>query len=124
MYEEIRGALNENQEQFLENIEESHKVDITQEEGRSSLEQNQSFIAIQEDIMEFPVTDKLKADNPQSSNENSKEELVAAGLKCDLVQLSAANYQVKSLIMLGGAEMRWRPKTRAKNKLRLNKKRF
>ena len=28
MYEEIRGALNENQEKFLENLEESHKVDI------------------------------------------------------------------------------------------------
>ena len=26
--EEIRGALNENQEQFSENIEESHRVDI------------------------------------------------------------------------------------------------
>ena len=74
--------------------------------------------------MEFPVTDKLKADNPQSSNEKSKEELVAAGLKCDLVQLSAVNYQVKSFVILGGAETRWRPKTRAKNKLRLNMKIF
>ena len=72
VYEEIRGAINENKEKFLENIEESHRVDIKQEEGRSSLEQNQSFTGIQEDIMEFPVPDKLKADNLQSSNENSK----------------------------------------------------
>ena len=72
VYEEIIGPLNENQDQFLENIEEIHKVDIKQEEGRSSLEQNQSFTGIQEDIMEFLVTDKLKADNPQSSNEKSK----------------------------------------------------
>ena len=38
VYEDIRGEFNENQEHFLENIEESHKVDIKQEEGRSSLE--------------------------------------------------------------------------------------
>ena len=28
VYEEIKGALNENQEQFSENIEEKHRVDI------------------------------------------------------------------------------------------------
>ena len=72
VYEEIRGALNENQEQLSKNIEESHRVDIKQEEGRSSLEQNQSFTGIQEDIMEFPVLDKLKADNIHSSNGNFK----------------------------------------------------
>ena len=69
VYEESREALNENQEQFSENIEESHRVDTKQEEGKSSLEQNQSLIGIQEDIMEFPVMDKLKVDNPQSLNE-------------------------------------------------------
>ena len=31
IYEEIKGALNENQEQLLENIEESHRVDIKHE---------------------------------------------------------------------------------------------
>ena len=37
-----------------------------------------------------------------------------------MIQLSAIKYQGKSLVMLGGAETRWRPKTRAKNKLRLS----
>ena len=37
VYEESRGALNENQEQFSENIEEIHRVDTNQEEGKSSL---------------------------------------------------------------------------------------
>ena len=60
VYEEIIEPLNENRDQFLENIEEIHKVYIKQEEGRSSLEQNQSFTGIQEDIMEFPIPDKLK----------------------------------------------------------------
>ena len=55
MYEEIRGAINENQEQFSENIGEIHRFDIKLEQGRSYLEHNQSFTCIQEDIMEFPV---------------------------------------------------------------------
>ena len=37
MYEESRGTINENQEQFSENIEESHRVDTNQEEGKNSL---------------------------------------------------------------------------------------
>ena len=45
--------------------------------------------------MEFPITDKLKDDNPQSSNENSKEELVVVGLKGETRQLSAVKYQGK-----------------------------
>ena len=45
--------------------------------------------------MEFPVTDYLQADNPQSSSEKSKEELFAAGLKCEMVQFSAIRYQGK-----------------------------
>ena len=69
--------------------------------------------------MEFPIPDKLKADNLQSSNEKSKEDSVPVGLKGEIVQLSAVKYQDKSFIMLGGAKTRWRPKTRAKNKLRL-----
>ena len=74
--------------------------------------------------MEFPVIDNLKVDNPQSSVENFKEESFAAGLKCEMVQLSAITYQGKSFVMLGGVETRWRPKIRAKNKLRLNMKKI
>ena len=64
--------------------------------------------------MEFPILDKLKADNIQSSNENSKEELVVVGLKGETRQLSAVKYQGKSFVILGGAKTRWRTKTRAK----------
>ena len=55
VYEEIRRAVNEKQEHFSENIEKIHRVDIKQEEGKISLEQNQSFTGIQEDIMEFQM---------------------------------------------------------------------
>ena len=39
-------------------------------------------------------------------------------------QLSAIEYQAKSFVILGGVEMRWRPKTRVKNKLRLSMKKI
>ena len=56
----------------------------------------------------------MKADNPQSSGEKSKEELFATGLKSEMVQLSAIRYQGKSLVMLWGAEKRWRPEASSK----------
>ena len=77
------------------------------------MEQNQSFIGIHKDIMEFPILDKLKVDNLQSSNEKSEEDSVATWLKGEIIKLSAVKYQAKSFVMLGGAETRWRPKTRA-----------
>ena len=124
MYEESRGTINENQEKFSENIEEIHRFDTKQEEGKCYLQQNQNVTDVQESILEFPITDNLKVDNPQSSCEKYKEELFARGLKCEMVQLLAIKYQGKSLVMVGGEETRWRPKTRAKNKLRLNMKSF
>ena len=43
--------------------------------------------------MEFPTMDKLKVDNPHSSNEKYKQESFAAGLNCEIVQLSTVEYQ-------------------------------
>ena len=94
--EEIKGALNENQVQISENIEETLIVDINQEEGKITLEQNQVSTSIQEEIMDFSVPEKMKVDNVQSSNEKSNEELVMAGFKGEVVQLSTVKYQGKS----------------------------
>ena len=46
MGEEIRGALNEKKIQISKNIAETLKVDIKQEEGKSTLEQNQISTSI------------------------------------------------------------------------------
>ena len=64
----------------------------------------------------------MKADNPQSSGEKSKEELFTAGLKCEMVQISSVRYQLKSLLMLGGAETRWSQKPVAKEALEIKNK--
>ena len=87
-----------------------------------SLERNPSFTGVQESIKKIPVEAKLKADNLQISNEQIKGKSVVTGLKDDGIQISTIKFQGKSFVMLG--ETKWRPKTRAKNKLTLNMKRI
>ena len=67
VHDASRGTINENQEQFSEDVEESHRVDKKRSEGKSSLEfpvtdnkMIMEFTGVQEDIMEFPVTNNLK----------------------------------------------------------------
>ena len=87
-----------------------------------SLEWNQSFTGLQESIKRIPVEAKLKVDNLQISNEKIKGKSITTGLKDDGVQISTVKFQGKYFLMLG--ETKWRPKARAKNKLRLNMKRI
>ena len=75
-------------------------------------------------MTEVPVPAKLKADNLKIPNEKFKEKFVVTGLKVDTVQISAVKFLGKSFVMLGEIGTRWRPKTRAKNKLRLNMKKI
>ena len=88
------------------------------------MERNQSFIDVEEDIIEVHVLVKLKADNLQISNERFKGNSIVTGLKFDGVQSSDVKFQGKSFVILRDIEARWRPKTRAKNKLRLNMKKI
>ena len=74
--------------------------------------------------MERPVLDKLKVDNTQSSKEGFEEKLVMQGVKIEVVQLASIKHQGKTLFMLGEVGVGWRPKTRPKNKLRLNMKKL
>ena len=108
------------QENISKKVEENQIIATHQEDGRSSLERNQSFIDVQEDITEVPVPTKLKVDSVQISNEKLKGKSVVTGMKVDGVQFATVKFQGKSFVMLGETEARWRPKTRAKNKLRLN----
>ena len=111
-----------NQEHISENTEEDQRVVTDQEDGRSSLEQNQSFTSVRENLTEVHVPVKLKADNLQIPNRNLKGKSVVVELKDEAVQISSVKFQGKSFVMLG--ESNWRPKTRAKNKLRLNMKKI
>ena len=50
--------------------------------------------------------------------------MVILGFRGEAVQFSNVKYQGKYFVMLGGAGMSWRPKTRANNKLRLSMKKL
>ena len=99
-----------NQEHISENAEKDQRAITDQEDGRSSLERNQSFTNVQENITEVPVPIKLKVDNLQISNEKFKGKSIVTGLKFDGVQFSAIKFQGKSFVMLGETETRWRQK--------------
>ena len=113
-----------NQEQISENAKEDQRAVTDQEDGRSSLEWNQSFTSVQENIIEVLVQVKWKAGNLQISNEKFKGKSIVIGLKVDGVQLLAVKLQGKSFVMLEETKTRWRPKIRAKNKPRFNMKKI
>ena len=120
MCEEVKEVFDVNQEQVSKNVEEDQIVVINQEERRCSLERNQSFTGVQENITEVHVLVKLKADNLRIPNKKLKGKFVVVELKYETVQISSVKFQGKSFVML--EESNWIPKTRAKNKLRLNMK--
>ena len=68
------------------------------------------------------MIDKTRVDNAQSSQEEFEEKLVSQGVKRKVVQLAGIKHEGKNLSMLGEIGVGWRPKTRPKNKLRLNMK--
>ena len=70
------------------------------------------------------MIDRDRVDNAQSSQEEFEEKLVSQELKRKVVQLPAIKHQGKTLSMLGEIGVGWRPKTRPKNKLRLNMKKI
>ena len=96
--------------------------DANQEETNFLLEKEQTPTEVHEERREIPVLDKLRVDNTQSSKEGFEEKLVMQGVKREFFHLAAIKHQGKTLSMLGEVGVGWRPKTRPKNKLRLNMK--
>ena len=76
----------------FQNAKEGQRAVTDQEDGKSSLERNQSFTSVQENITKVPVLVKLKADNMQISNEKFKKKSIVTGLKVDGVQLSTVKF--------------------------------
>ena len=70
------------------------------------------------------MQDKMRVDNTKNSIEGFEEKLVMKGVKREVIQLATIKHQGKSLSMLGEVGVGWRPKTRPKNKLRLNMKKL
>ena len=94
---------------------------MKQQEERKSVEHDQDFTDIQENIVDIFVPAKIEAKNIQIPSKKLKGKSVVE-LKNEGVQISSIKFCGKSYAMIG--ESNWRPKTRAKSNLRLNMKRI
>ena len=70
------------------------------------------------------MIDEARVDSLQDLQEQSEEKLVSQGVKRKMFQLASIKHQGKTLSMLGEIGVGWRPKTRPKNKLKLNMKKL
>ena len=68
--------------------------------------------------------DEARVETEHDVQKQSKERVMSRGIKIKVVQLASIKHQGKNLSMLGDIGVGWRPKTRPKNKLRLNIKKF
>ena len=107
------------QTQDLNHVENTLNEKVNQGVDEGLLEQEQ-HTGVHSKIKESPLIDNVRFNNAQSSQEHSEEKLVSQGVKRKVVQLAAIKHQEKTLSMLGEIGVGWRPKTRPKNKLRLN----
>ena len=92
---------------------------MKQEEEWKSVEHDQDFTDIQENIADVFVPAKFEAENIQIPSKKLKRKSVVEQ-KNEGVQISSIKFRGKSYAMIGKSN--WRPKTRANNKLILNMK--
>ena len=108
----------------LELVEDSLDVEINQEVKENVKEQEQVPITIQCEDEEDSLFNEARVDTEQDVQKQSEEGVMSRGIKRKVVQLASIKHQGKTLRMLGEIGASWRPKTRPKNKLRLNMKKL
>ena len=69
-----------------------------------------------------PTTDEARVHSKQEIHSHFEEETVSRRKRMKVVELASITHQGKVIKMLGEVGAIWRPKTRPKNKLRLNMK--
>ena len=87
-------------------------------------EQEQVPITVQSEDEEKSLSDEARVPTKQDIHTHYEEETISRGRKRKIVQLASIKHQGKVLKMLGEIGTAWRPKTRPKNKLRLNMKKL
>ena len=104
----------------LEPVEDSFHVELNQEVKENVKEQEQVPMTVQSEDEENSLFDEARVDTEQDVQKQSEEGVMSQGIKRKVVQLASIKHQGKYLSMLGEIGAGWRPKTRPKNKLRLN----
>ena len=108
----------------LDPVEDSLHVEINQEVKENVKEQEQVPITVQSEDEENSLFNEARVDTEQDVQKQSEEGVMSRGIKRKVVQLASIRHQGKALCMLGEIGASWRPKTRPKNKLRLNMKKL
>ena len=76
------------------------------------------------DEARVPITNEARVCAKQEIHTHCDEEIVSRRKKMKVVEFASITHQGKALKMLGEIAAVWRPKTRPKNKLRLNMKKL
>ena len=108
----------------LSHVEDILHEEVNQEVNESLIEQEQVPMGVQSEDKENPLFDEARVDTKQDVQKQSEEGVMSRGIKRKVVQLALIKHQRKTLNMLGDIGAGWRPKTRPKNKLRLNMKKL
>ena len=108
----------------IEPVEATFHEELNQEVKENVKEQEQVPITVQSKDEEKSLSDEVRVHTEQKIKTQSKEEAMPQGIKRKFVQLTSIKHQGKVLSMLGEIGIAWRPKTRPKNKLRLNMKKL
>ena len=87
-------------------------------------EQKQSPIAVLSDEVRVPVNNEARFFYNQEVYAHSEKETVSRKKRMKVVEFASITHQGKVQKMLGEVGVVWRPKTRPKNKLRLNMKKL
>ena len=77
-----------------------------------------------DDDHKIPVTNVTRVFADQKLHSHCDEVALSKRKKIKVVEFASITHQGKTIKMLGEIAVVWRPKTRPKNKLRLNMKKF
>ena len=87
-------------------------------------EQEQVLITVLSEEEERSLFDEARVPTKQDIHTHSEEETMSRGMKMKVFEPASITHQGKVLKMLGEIGTAWRPKTRPKNKRRLNMKKL
>ena len=118
---EQRQIDEDKQVEISENVEEVQKAVLEQKEEKKSVDLDQNVNDIQENMADVSVPTEIEVENIHNLSKKTKGKSMVE-VKSEGVLISSIKFCGKSYAMIG--ESNWRPKTRPKNKLRLNMKKL
>ena len=118
---EQRYIDEENQIEISKDVEEVLAVALEWEEEKKSVDLDQDINDIQENMADASVPANIEVENIQIPSKKSKGNSLVE-LKDGGLVISSIKVHRRSYAMIG--ESNWRPKKRAKNKLRMNMKKI